>query len=758
MRHYLLLFLLALSVPTIAQPPAAVTVPVNTNFNLYSEPDEFVSGTVQSCPGSGASRDLYRFTEYSFCRVTTGNFCNIENSVYTPGGVVETYSTSYSSLGNFKINYYKGLYDMEYINGFGCTTSFTGANQNPPAQTKLLEIIVTVENPMTFVISGSHCAGTNKPLQEFTNKPVGATLLSFRRTDTGATIDNVNDLPAGSYTIIARYDFYGNAQEISQSITISASPTVSISGESGSVCSGDLPIYLADYFTVTGGATSVTYTCVSGCEAPVVIAGTGATTNLSLSASLTSERSIVIQASATGGGSCSSSNSRTITLNESPTTPSVPAPAAICSGSTATLNFGTIPSGQVYEVWSAASGGSLIAGNITTSTWTTGALSSNITYYVGAKISASGCTSSARTSVAITIKAAAVAPTFQAVPPICSGSESRTITINNVQAGHVYNWYNGASGGTAFATGNTYTKVFNATTTYYVSADRSGCISARQPVTVNLVNVAEISAGSDLGVCGANFADIDLNITGVTLPNPAGGSWSGLSATYLTSAGILKKGSPLLSNGVYTLTYTVNQSGCNAAATRKFTVGISPTITITPDRTPKQYDLGEKVTFNHNYPTATSTEWDFGDSWKMTDLTGIHYYYSPGAKTVQVKITLNESGTVCEATGTFTNILTVKETGIITGADDPSTAVKEITTFPIPFINELNIKTELPLGNATIEMLTMDGKSYITKSKRIESGVTEIISSEEGSTIPKGMYILKVKTGTQSQTIKIVKQ
>ncbi|NCD68746.1 immunoglobulin domain-containing protein [Mucilaginibacter agri] len=74
---------------------------------------------------------------------------------------------------------------------------------------------------------------------------------------------------------------------------------------------------------------------------------------------------------------------------------------------------------------------------------------------------------------------------------VCQGSSS-TLAVSNPQSScTTYSWYSSASGGTALATGTSYTPPasgLGATNTYYVQANRTGCteVSDRIPVTINV--------------------------------------------------------------------------------------------------------------------------------------------------------------------------------------------------------------------------------------------------------------------------------
>jgi hypothetical protein len=97
------------------------------------------------------------------------------------------------------------------------------------------------------------------------------------------------------------------------------------------------------------------------------------------------------------------SNTRTavtVTVNPLPPAPTVPAPAGICAGTSSSI----VPTagGSTYRFYSAATGGSPLAGGNGVLNYVTPILSSNTTYFVSS-LSAQGCESSTRTPVTVLV-------------------------------------------------------------------------------------------------------------------------------------------------------------------------------------------------------------------------------------------------------------------------------------------------------------------------------------------------------------------
>src|SRR6185312_16772638 len=149
-------------------------------------------------------------------------------------------------------------------------------------------------------------------------------------------------------------------------------------------------------------------------------------------------------------------------------------------------------------VGSAASGGNFSV-----------APASSVIYYAGA-LNASGCVSSGRSSVAITVNQKSADPVSATASSttICNGS-STVLTLNGGggATGEVIHWYSGSCGGTAVGTGNGLAVSPIVTTTYfgryedaspcnYTSACASITITVNQPATAGISGNATICSGS----------------------------------------------------------------------------------------------------------------------------------------------------------------------------------------------------------------------------------------------------------------------
>jgi len=224
-----------------------------------------------------------------------------------------------------------------------------------------------------------------------------------------------------------------------------------------------------------------------------------------------------------------------------------------CGPGSVTLN--ATSSEQLYW-YSAASGGTLL---FTGSAFTTPSISSTTTYYVEA---GNTCRSS-RISVQAIINAIPAAPSASNVSRCGPG----VVTLTASSASTI-SWYSVASGGTALATGTSYTTPsISSTTIYYVEAGTT-CISARVPVQAIISSLPATPVLTDGSRCGSG--SVVLTGTSPTRINwysvASGGTLLDTGATFNT---------PIISST--TTFYADAGQGCNSAR-----VPVTATITSLP--------------------------------------------------------------------------------------------------------------------------------------------------------------------------------
>lgn len=225
-------------------------------------------------------------------------------------------------------------------------------------------------------------------------------------------------------------------------------------------------------------------------------------------------------------GICTST--RTAVLATVNVTPSITAttPNSRCDSGSVTL-FASANAG-VLQWYDAAVGGTLLG---TGTTFTTPSISNTTTYYVA---SVNNSCASVRVPVVATVNAV---PTVVSTADASSCAGALTALTATPSEGVIY-WYNSASGGSAFATGNSL-PVSGSSATYYAEASSNGCPSARVAVSFTAIPVPSLVTTSPASRCGTGTVTIGVNYNFGTInwyDTPAGGNLLGTGSSFTTPA------------------------------------------------------------------------------------------------------------------------------------------------------------------------------------------------------------------------------
>lgn len=244
---------------------------------------------------------------------------------------------------------------------------------------------------------------------------------------------------------------------------------------------------------------------------------------------------------AVNSSNCASDARTSVTVTTTTTlaTPVADTSMIVCRGSTATLRVTAPVTGVTYN-WYSTPGGTVIH---TGTSYTTGAVTANATYYIQATNSG-GCTSANYAEVDVIVTDAPPIPVTSGNTTVCAGSTA-TLSIQNPQPGLTYTWYDAQTGGNIVAQGITYSPVITTgSRTFYVQSSVATCVStgrASVTVTVSPVLPAPTVDATAKSVCAGTTADLHvLNPqTGVTYRwyNAAtGGTLLSSSPDYITPA------------------------------------------------------------------------------------------------------------------------------------------------------------------------------------------------------------------------------
>jgi len=244
-----------------------------------------------------------------------------------------------------------------------------------------------------------------------------------------------------------------------------------------------------------------------------------------------------------------------------------------CDSGTVTL--GATASAGTINWYDAQTGGNLLG---TGTTFTTPTITTTTTYYVDA--TASGCTTPTRTAIIATVN---ISPSITSTTAgnLC---DSGTVTLLATSLTGIINWYDAQTGGNLLATGTTKftTPNITTTTTYYVDATASGCITPTRTAIIATVNISpSITSTTSGNRCDSGTIILGAAASGGTInwyDAQTGGNLLGTGTTFTT---------PTITT---TTTYYVDAtaSGCTTLTRTAIiaTVNISPSIisTITGNR------------------------------------------------------------------------------------------------------------------------------------------------------------------------------
>lgn len=212
----------------------------------------------------------------------------------------------------------------------------------------------------------------------------------------------------------------------------------------------------------------------------------------------------------------------------------------------------TVPAGHSLTWYDAPSGGNVVASPTLSTVGT-------VTYYAASTNNSTGCISTTRTAVTLTINAAPPATVTVGGPTTFCQGGNVLLTAN---AGSSYLWSNGSTSQSISVT---------ASGSYTVAVTQTGgCTLTSAPVvvTVNPIPSATITAGGSTSFCdGGN----------VVLTAAAGGTWEWRNgATVIATTQAITA----TTSGAYTVKVTT-AAGCSAtSAATNVTVSPNPTVTL----------------------------------------------------------------------------------------------------------------------------------------------------------------------------------
>ncbi|MFE3846811.1 PKD-like domain-containing protein [Flavobacterium sp. LB3P45] len=344
---------------------------------------------------------------------------------------------------------------------------------------------------------------------------------------------------------------------VSQTFIVSVNKFAGVTvGSNQSVCVGGSTVVVA---TLTGNATTATWTAPSGSFSNIINTSTNVTATYT--PSISNGNVTLTVTTNLPSGNCTPAVAGTaqliITVNQPSIAPiSVSTSASpICNGSSITLTQtgGSLGTGANWKWYSDAGFSVLIGTSVSANASLTLNPAATTTYYLRAESSTGApCTANvaAAGNVTVTVNQSSVAPTSvnASASTICNGSSiTLTQTGGTLGTGASWKWYSDATFsttvGTSAAANASLTLSPTATTTYYLRAESSTgapctanvAAAGNVTVTVNQPSVAPTSVNTSTSpIC--NGSSITLTQTGGSLGT--GASWKWYSdAGFTTSVG-----------------------------------------------------------------------------------------------------------------------------------------------------------------------------------------------------------------------------
>ena len=427
----------------------------------------------------------------------------------------------------------------------------------------------------------------------------------------GATTQTYTATATGSYTVTTINSF-GCPSPPSNPIPVVAYPALTPPGVTAggptSFCAGSNVV-----LTATAPAPITFQWLLNG---TAISGATGASYTVTTAGSYT----------VTASNPCSSATSTptVVTVNPSPTTPTINAsgPTTYCSGGSVVLTANA--TGVASFQWS------LNGIAITGATAQTYTVTSNGGDYTVLISNAGGCTAlSAPTTVTVYAALSAVTLNITAAGPttFCAGGNV-ALTANATGASN-YQWFFDGIAITG-ATTAAYTATVSGSYTAYVSNPCSSVTSSPITVTVNPAPATPtVTAGGNTTLCAGDSVILSANASGAT-----GYQWFS-SGTFIpgetTSTDTVK------ASGSYTVQVT-NANGCTSAASVNTVVVVNPTPaapTLTPAG-PTTFCQGSSVVLNASPTGADYYDWYQGATFTGTTTSASDAAYVSGSYTATI--------------------------------------------------------------------------------------------------------------------------
>jgi PKD repeat protein len=550
------------------------------------------------------------------------------------------YLNAYAGMGNVLVSFQnRGHYGQAlYVDNINIAGSGSGAAP-----------VASFSNTATL------CTGQNVTFtDQSTNVPTSWSWTFSGGVPATSTVQNpvVTFAAAGTHTVtLVSTNAFGSSPVSTQTITITASPTVTVAPATSTVCSGISAILTG------GGATNYTWSANAGSVTTNTVSVTPAST--------------MVYTLTGANGTCTSTATSTLTVNATPTV--VVNSAAICSGAstvltasgatTYTWNTGPTTSTisvspvttTVYTVTGTTAGcNAAKTSTVTVTTTPVVTITGASTICSGASVVLTGATAATYTWSAnagsVTTSTASVSPastttyTLTGANGTCTATAVATVTVNTTPTLTV--------SGAAICSGASATLTATGATTYTWNTGPTTSTINVTPASTTVYTVTGTSSGCNAvktaTVTVSTTPTVAVNSATVCAGSPALLTASG-ATTYTWNTGPTTNTISVTPASITVYTVTGSTGGCNSVKTATVTVNATPTVAV-------------------NSPAICA-----GSSTTLTVSGAATYTWNTGPTTSTISVS-PASTTVYSVTGTTAGCNAV-QTGTVTVTPIPTVAV-----------------------------------------------------------------------------------
>ena len=498
-----------------------VTISATPTASISYSGNSFCSSvsTAQSVTLTGTGS----YTGGTYSSAPSGLTINTTTGAITPStSAPGTYTITYTTLASGGCS---GITATTQVTVSAVPTASISYTGSPYCNT------IVSSQSVTLIGTGSYTGGVYSSTAGLTINPSTGSITPSTSSQ-GTYIINYTSLASGGCPAVIA----------TTTVTISATPTASISYSGSSFCTS-VSTAQSVTLTGTGSYTGGTYSSTTGLT---LDAGTGAITPLTS----TPGTYIITYTTPASGGCSTITATTTVTITAIPTASITYSNTSYCTSTTTAQSVSLTGTGSYTGgTYSSSTGLSLSAstGAITPSTSTPG------TYTIIYTTPASGGCSSVTTTTTVTINPSVGTPgTITGTATLCVGSTSQTYSLSAVTNATTYSW-TVPSGWTITSGAGTNSIVVTPGTAgqnglISVTAENACGTSQASTLQVAVNALPTVNAGSDTTVCANDFP-IPLTATG----NATSYSWNTGANTATTT---------ITAAGTYTVTGTLN--GCSS--------------------------------------------------------------------------------------------------------------------------------------------------------------------------------------------------